>query len=204
MAAAALGATPLVFILTGFLSVMTAWTYAEATAALSVALPEAGGAASFVRRAFNEFASFGIGWGQMLVYTATIAISALFVPQYLSVFWPILGEYPFNAIGGIVTAILLMGINVIGIREASRINIVLALMGYLATQLIVVTLALVLLLQPNILMEQIQWGIAPTWRDFLYGLAIGTVAYTGIETISNMAEEAPRTPVGTCRGRSTW
>lgn len=185
VAAAALGATPIVFILTGFLFVMTAWTYAEATAAL----PEAGGAASFVRRAFNEFASFGIGWGQMLVYTATIAISALFVPQYLSVFWPILGEYPFNAIGGIVTAILLMGINVIGIKEASRINIVLALMD-LATQLIVVTLALVLLLQPNILIEQIQWGIAPTWRHFLYGLAIGTVAYTGIETISNMAEEA--------------
>ncbi|HET6494313.1 MAG TPA: universal stress protein [Thermoleophilia bacterium] len=185
VAAAALGATPLVFILTGFLFVMTAWTYAEATAAL----PEAGGAASFVRRAFNEFASFGIGWGQMLVYTATIAISALFVPQYLSVFWPVLGEKPFNVIGGILTAILLMAVNVIGIKEASRINIVLALMD-LATELIVVTLALVLLLQPTVLIEQIQWGIAPTWRNFLYGLAIGTVAYTGIETISNMAEEA--------------
>ena len=65
-------------------------------------MPEAGGASSFARRAFNEFVSFGIGWGQMLVYTATIAISALFVPHYLSVFWPILKEWPYNAIGGIV------------------------------------------------------------------------------------------------------
>ncbi len=53
-------------------------------------------------------------------------------------------------------------------------------------------IALVLLLEPKILIEQIQWGIAPTWQQFLYGLAIGTVAYTGIETISNMAEEATR------------
>ena len=51
-------------------------------------------------------------------------------------------------------------------------------------------IALALLLAPRILIEQIHWGIAPTWRDFLYGIAIGTVAYTGIETVSNMAEEA--------------
>ena len=51
-------------------------------------------------------------------------------------------------------------------------------------------IALALLLAPRILIEQINWGIAPTWRDFLYGVAIGTVAYTGIETVSNMAEEA--------------
>ncbi len=185
VAAAAMGATPLVFILTGLLFMCTAWTYAEATAAV----PEAGGAASFVRRAFNEFASFGIGWGQMLVYTATIAISALFVPQYLSVFWPILRDWPYNAIGGIVVAIVLVGVNVLGAREATRVNILLALMD-LATQALIVTLALILLAQPEILIEQIDFGVAPTWHDFLYGLAIGTVAYTGIETISNMAEEA--------------
>ena len=51
-------------------------------------------------------------------------------------------------------------------------------------------IALVLLLEPNILLSQIHWGVAPTWSQFLYGLAMGTVAYTGIETISNMAEEA--------------
>lgn len=185
VAAAALGATPLVFLLTGLLFICTAWTYAEATAAL----PEAGGAASFVRRAFNEFASFGIGWGQMLVYTATIAISAIFVPQYLSVFWPILRDWPYNAAGGIIVTVALVFINVVGIREASRINIVLAVMD-LATQLFIVTMALVLLLQPAVLIGQIDFGVAPTLRSFLYGLAIGTVAYTGIETISNMAEEA--------------
>jgi APA family basic amino acid/polyamine antiporter len=185
VAASAMGATPIVFVLTGMLFVTIAWSYAEATAAL----PEAGGSASFARRAFNEFVSFGIGWGQMLVYTATIAISALFVPQYLSVFWPILNHWPYNAIGGIVTAIALVAINVFGIKEAARINVLLAVLD-LATQVIIMAIALVLLLEPTILLEQIKWGVAPTWTQFLYGLAIGTVAYTGIETVSNMAEEA--------------
>jgi basic amino acid/polyamine antiporter, APA family len=187
VAAAALGLTPLVFIITGTLFVATAWSYSEATAAM----PEAGGASSFARRAFNEFASFGIGWSQMLTYTATIAISALFVPQYLSIFWPILKEPPYNVIGGAITIVVLVVINIVGIKEAARVNVLLAMLD-LGTQILIMLIALVLLLEPKILISQIHWGVAPTWEKFLYGLAIGTVAYTGIETISNMAEEAQR------------
>jgi APA family basic amino acid/polyamine antiporter len=185
VAVAALGLTPAVFVITGALFVCTAWSYSEATAAM----PEAGGASSFTRRAFNEFASFGIGWAQMLTYTATIAISALFVPQYLSIFWPILKEPPYNVIGGAITILILVVLNVVGIKEAASLNVVLALLD-LGTQVLIMIIALVLLLEPNILISQIHWGIAPTWSQFLYGLAMGTVAYTGIETISNMAEEA--------------
>jgi APA family basic amino acid/polyamine antiporter len=185
VAVAALGLTPLVFVITGCLFIATAWSYSEATAAM----PEAGGASSFTRRAFNEFASFGIGWAQMLNYTATIAISALFVPQYLSIFWPILKETPYNVIGGAITIAVLVVLNIIGIKEAASLNVVLALLD-LGTQVLIMLIALVLLLEPKILLEQIQWGVAPTWSQFLYGLAMGTVAYTGIETISNMAEEA--------------
>ena len=185
VAAAALGLTPLVFVITGALFIATAWSYSEATAAM----PEAGGASSFTRRAFNEFASFGVGWAQMLTYTATIAISALFVPQYLSIFWPILKEPPYNVIGGALTIAVLVALNIFGIKEAASLNVVLALLD-LGTQILIMIIALVLLLEPNILLSQIQWGIAPTWSQFLYGLAMGTVAYTGIETISNMAEEA--------------
>ena len=185
VAVAALGLTPAVFVITGCLFIATAWSYSEATAAM----PEAGGASSFTRRAFNEFASFGIGWAQMLTYTATIAISALFVPQYLSIFWPVLKEPPYNVIGGALTIVILVVLNVVGIKEAASLNVVLALLD-LGTQVLIMIIALVLLLEPTILIEQIQWGIAPTWSQFLYGLAMGTVAYTGIETISNMAEEA--------------
>ena len=185
VAVAALGLTPAVFVITGALFVCTAWSYSEATAAM----PEAGGASSFTRRAFNEFASFGIGWAQMLTYTATIAISALFVPQYLSIFWPILKHPPYNIIGGAIAIAVLVVINIVGIKEAAALNVVLALLD-LGTQVLIMLIAIVLLFSPSVLLSQIHWGVAPTWGQFLYGLAIGTVAYTGIETISNMAEEA--------------
>ena len=68
--------TPVVFLIAGVFFVMTAMTYAEATANF----PEAGGASSFARRAFNELASFFAGWAQILNYVITVGISAFFVP----------------------------------------------------------------------------------------------------------------------------
>jgi APA family basic amino acid/polyamine antiporter len=187
VALSALGVTPLVFIATGLLFVTTAWSYAEATAML----PEAGGSSSFARRAFNEFVSFGAGWALMLDYIITIAISAFFVPNYLAVFWPVLKTWPSNTIGGIVTVIFLVIINVIGIKEAARLNIVLAILD-LMTQVLLMVLGVILLVAPKLLFSQVLWGVAPTWKQLIYGISIGTVAYTGIETVSNMAEEAAR------------
>ena len=181
----ALGVTPLVFLLTGLLFCTTAWSYAEATAMV----PEAGGSSSFGRRAFNEFVSFGAGWALMLDYIVTVAISAYFVPNYLAVFWPALKTFPYNSIGGIVTIIFLVALNVIGIKEAASLNIVLALLD-LGTQVLLMIIGVVLLLAPKMLIQQVHLGVAPTWAHLIYGISIGTIAYTGIETVSNMSEEA--------------
>ncbi len=181
----ALGMTPVVFLVTGLLFCTTAWSYAEATAMV----PEAGGSSSFARRAFNEFVSFGAGWALMLDYIVTVAISAFFVPNYLAVFWPALKTQPYNGIGGILTIAFLVVINVIGIKEAARLNILLALLD-LATQVLLMAIGVVLLLEPSVLIEQVDLGAAPTWSHLIYGISIGTIAYTGIETVSNMAEEA--------------
>jgi len=185
VALAALGVTPLVFLVTGLLFCTTAWSYAEATAMV----PEAGGSSSFARRAFNELVSFAAGWALLLDYIVTVAISAFFVPNYLAVFVPALKTQPYNAIGGIATIAFLVVINVTGIKEAARLNIVLALLD-LATQALLMVVGVALLLEPRLLIEQVQWGVAPTWHQLIYGISIGTIAYTGIETVSNMAEEA--------------
>src|SRR4051795_11744250 len=94
----ALGLTPVTFMIAGIIFVFTAASYAEAT----VMFPEAGGSSSFARHAFNELVSFFAAWGQMLNYTITVAISAFFVPHYLAVFWPWLGDGPGDIIGGAV------------------------------------------------------------------------------------------------------
>jgi APA family basic amino acid/polyamine antiporter len=185
----ALGLTPLVFVIAGLFFAATAATYAEGT----VSFPEAGGSSSFARHAFNEVVSFGAAWAQMLNYVITIAISAFFVPHYLSIFWGPLKENPWDIIGGAVVIVLLVALNIVGIQESARINVVLAAVDF-ATQVLLVLLGFVLVFSPHTLVNNLHFGTAPTWSHFLLAIPIGMIAYTGIETVSNLSEEA-RDPV---------
>src|SRR5437870_5176542 len=152
--------------------------------------PEAGGSSSFARHAFNELWSFFAAWAQMLNYTITIAISAFFVPHYLGgLYTSALQHGPGDVVFGIGVVTLLSLINVIGVREAAGLNVVLAITD-LATQLALVIVGIVLVLSPDVLLHNIHLGVAPTWKNFLVAIPVGMIAYTGIETISNMAEEA--------------
>jgi APA family basic amino acid/polyamine antiporter len=181
----ALGLTPVTFVIAGVIFAFTAATYIEGT----VMYPEAGGSSSFARHAFNELVSFIAAWGQMLNYIITVAISAFFVPHYLAVFWDPLGHGPGDIIGGVVLIALLAALNVKGTKESARFNLVLAVADLL-TQIVLVVIGIALVLNPDTLVNNVHFGTAPTWGDFALGIAVGMIAYTGIETISNMAEEA--------------
>jgi APA family basic amino acid/polyamine antiporter len=187
VASFALGLTPLVFVITGVFFYMTAATYAEAT----TMYPEAGGSSSFARRAFNEFWSFFAAWGQMLNYTITVAISAFFVPHY---FGSVIGvdalrHGPADIIFGMGVIVALSLVNVVGVKESAGLNVTLAVIDFF-TQLLLVLVGAILVLSPSTLANNVDFGIAPTWKDFFLAIPIGMIAYTGIETISNMAEEA--------------
>jgi APA family basic amino acid/polyamine antiporter len=184
-AAIALGLTPLVFVISGLIFACTAASYAEGT----VLFPEAGGSSSFARHAFNEVVSFGAAWAQMLNYIITVAISAFFVPHYLSIFWTPLRTTPWDVIGGIFVVLVLVGINIVGIREAAALNVGLAVVDF-ATQLLLVVLGFVLVFRPHVLSANVHWGVAPTWSQFALAIPVAMIAYTGIETVSNLAEEA--------------
>jgi APA family basic amino acid/polyamine antiporter len=181
----AAGMTPVVFVIAGLIFAATAATYAEAT----TMYPEAGGSSSFARRAFNEFWSFFAAWGQMLTYIITIAISAFFVPHYLGVFWSALGDSPGDIVGGIVVVVLLGTLNIVGVKESAGVNIGFAVADFL-TQVLLVIVGIVLVFDPGLLVRQIDFGTVPTVGNFLIAIPVAMVAYTGIETISNMAEEA--------------
>ncbi len=182
----ALGLTPVVFIITGFIFYLTASTYAEATAMY----PEAGGSSSFARHAFNEGWSFFAAWAQMLNYTITIAISAFFVPHYLGgLFWEPLQSAPGDILFGIGVIAFLTVLNVVGVKESAGVNVFLAVTDFL-TQLLLVVIGCILVLSPETLVDNVDLGVAPEWKDFLLAIPVGMIAYTGIETISNMAEEA--------------
>src|SRR6476646_918295 len=183
----ALGLTPVSFCISGLIFFFTAVTYAEATARF----PEAGGSSSFTRHAFNEAVSFFAGWAQMLNYTVTIAISAIFVPHYLAIFGggDTLRTHPYDIIGGGLVVLALAGLNIVGVKEAAGLNIFLALAD-LGTQALLVVIGLFVVFSPETLQSNVHLGVTPSWTDFIVSIPVAMVAYTGIETISNMAEEA--------------
>jgi APA family basic amino acid/polyamine antiporter len=181
----ALGLTPVVFMLAGGLFALTAKTYAEGASMY----PEAGGSSSFARHAFNELASFIAGWALTLDYIITIAISAFFVPHYLGAFFPGLRHNPGDIIGGIVVIAILAWLNIRGLKESAKLNLFLAVAD-LGTQVLLVAVGAFLILDPGLLIHQVHLGVAPSWSQVVFALSLAMVAYTGIETVSNMAEEA--------------
>ncbi|HEX8959265.1 MAG TPA: universal stress protein [Solirubrobacterales bacterium] len=185
VAAHALGLTPLVFMFAGALFALTAKTYAEGAAMF----PEAGGSSSFARHAFNEVVSFVAGWGLSLDYILTIAISAFFVPHYLGAFFPALRHPPGDVIGGVAVIALLALVNVRGLGESANLNIALAVLD-LFTQIALVVVGAALVLHPSLLVDQVHLGVAPSYSQLIFAVSISMLAYTGIETVSNMAEEA--------------
>ena len=187
----ALGLTPLVFLLAGIVFAATAATYAEGTARF----PEAGGSASFSRHAFDELVSFTAGWAQMLVYVVTVAVSAFFVPHYLAIFLEPLRTNPWDVVGGAIVIVVLVALNVVGVQEAAKLSISLAVIDF-ATQILLVGVGFVLVFSPEVLVDNVHWGVAPTWSNLAIAIPVAMLAYTGVETVSNLAEEA-RDPVRT-------
>ena len=185
VAAHALGLTPLVFIFAGGLFALTAKTYAEGASMF----PEAGGSSSFARHAFNEVVSFFAGWGLSLDYIITVAISAFFVPHYMAAFFPALGHGPWDVVGGAAIVAILALLNIRGLGESTKVNIVLAITDLL-TQVALVALGALVIFNPHLLISQVHLGTAPTYSQLIFALSISMLAYTGIETVSNMAEEA--------------
>ena len=185
VAAYALGLTPIVFMMAGGLFALTAKTYAEGAAMF----PEAGGSSSFARHAFNELVSFFAGWALTLDYILTIAISAFFVPHYLSAFWPALAHPPGDVFGGLIVVAVLAWLNIRGIGESAKVNFILAIADLL-TQISIIAIGAFFVLNPSLLVHQVHLGTVPTYSHLIFALSLAMLAYTGIETVSNMAEEA--------------
>src|SRR6266536_2057019 len=144
----ALGFTPLVLLATGALFLIVSLSYAEGTATIR----ETGGAATFVRIAFNDFWGFVVGCG------------------------------------------VIAGIAVVRLIHRTRLHrwaLIVAIVD-LATQMLLVGLGLALLFSPDALTAGTSLGETPTWHSIAFALPLAMLAYTGLETVANLAEETRR------------
>jgi basic amino acid/polyamine antiporter, APA family len=182
----ALGFTPWVLLGVGALFLVVALSYAEGTAAL----PETGGAATFVRRAFNDQLGFLTGWAVLLDYLIVIALAALFVPHYVghAIGWEALTESPADVFIGIVIILVVAAVRFV--RRPSLYRLAIAIAGVtLAAQLLLVVLGLPLLFSVENLGKGTDLGTAPTWSAIAFAIPVAMLAYTGLETVANLAAE---------------
>ena len=186
VAAQALGLTPLVLLLTGALFFVVSLSYAEGTAAL----PETGGAATFVRRAFNDLAGFVTGWALFLDYLIVMALSALFVPHYLgaALSAPSLRDNPWDALIACGLVAVIAAVRLVRPTQLRVGSLAVALLDLLV-QGILVLLGMAFLLSPDVLEHGLGFELGQSWRDLAFALPLAMLAYTGLETVSNFAEE---------------
>lgn len=185
VAMSALGMTPPVLMISGVLFLFTALTYAEG----ATMLPEAGGSGAFAFRAFNHWVSFIASWVLMLDYIVTMSISAFTAANYLGYFFPVIREWPINSLAGVVVIVALTIVNIRGVKSSSRLNISLVIVDIL-TQVSIVVLGVLMIINIPQLIKNIHWGVAPTMQQLLFGISISMIAYTGIETVANLGSEA--------------
>src|SRR5213078_4696228 len=154
----ALGFTPLVLLSTGLLFLIVSLSYAEGTAAIR----ETGGAATFVRIAFNDFWGFVTGWVLFLDYLIVIALSALYVPHYAAAAMFTTVNKPWDVVAGCLVIAAVAAVRLLRNRRLFRFAVLTALID-LATQLLLVILGLALLFSPHALSHGTSLGSNPTW-----------------------------------------
>jgi basic amino acid/polyamine antiporter, APA family len=187
VASQALGLTPAVLLATGALFLVVAVSYAEAVSAV----PETGGTVNVVRRGSNDLVGFLAGWALFLDYLIVIALSALFLPHYLGGALGIEGlrESPWDVIGAVL---VIAGLAVVRLVKRTRLHMgAVAVAGLdLAVQLILVVLGLAFIVRPDALDAGLGLSEGLGASDIAFALPLAMLAYTGLETVANLAEEA--------------
>ena len=195
--------SPLAFAIAATTYVCTGLCYAE----LATAYPVAGGGQYYSLKAFGRIHGFVAGWGLMLDYTIDIALFALATVGYLGTLTSflfrsrVLLTSPFYGLTAIALILLLLALNVVGIKYSSKFNEVVV-----AVDLVTVAFFLVFGLPSIISSGAISTWVTnvvnsfrtgnfgqPGFYSFVYAVSLATASYIGIESISQAAEETKNT-----------
>ncbi len=209
VAAYAAGGLPLAFCLAAVAYVLTGLVYAE----LSSTYPYAGGAQVYAARGLGDLAGFVAGWALLLSYTVDVALFSMASAGYLSYFFPQIASFSHSLLGVelngfavcsifMITALILL--NLVGIRESSRLNEIMVSLG-LAVQGILLLIGLACVraetLRANLsevgypgVREEVAYlpGIGVREQNFIYGTTLAMSSFIGVESIAQAAEEIKR------------
>ena len=178
----ALGFTPAVLLVVGVIFLLVSLSYAEGTAAI----PETGGAATLVRRTFNDLAGFTTGWALFLDYLIVTAALRGQRARHRQPPPPALGRgrrsgrdccHRTRPAGTALEPLQLLDL-----RRGRRPGDAAAARRSRLRALALTRGALV----RNLTRKLADWG------EIAFALPLAFLAYTGLETVANLAEEVRR------------
>jgi basic amino acid/polyamine antiporter, APA family len=210
---AALGLAPLAFLAAGIVFALVGLCYAE----LASAYPLAGGGQYFTLRGLGDFSGLVAGAALVLDYTIDISLFTVVAFGYFNYFlpWITFGHHitdftttlgPIHLawlwlVESVVGILVLIWLNVRGIKVSTNFNEIIGTIAIVA-QTIIVLAGFILVWKPDVVAHELLFD-RPTLPEFAFGSSLAIIAFVGLETISQVAQETrrpatiiPRTSIG--------
>jgi APA family basic amino acid/polyamine antiporter len=210
---AALGFAPLAFLAAGLVFALVGLCYAE----LASAYPLAGGGQYFTLRGLGDFWGLVAGSALVLDYTIDISLFTVVAFGYFNFFVPYLAsghhvvDFTLNLgpihmawiwlLESVAGILFLIWLNVRGIKISTDFNGIIGTIAIIAQTAIVVA-GFVLVWHPEMVAREFLFD-RPSLSQFAFGSSLAIIAFVGLETISQVAQETrrpatiiPRTSIG--------
>ena len=171
------------YLLTTVAMIFTALSYAK----LAREFPAAGSAYTYARRSLGPRLGFMVGWAIMLDYFFLPMVVWLIGTAYLTAQFPGVPSWMFLLAFILLTTVL----NVVGIKVATRLNVL--LIGF---QFLVLAFFVGLSLRRIFADDALAVTTAPFWNDattlgaVVAGAAVAAYSFIGFDAVSTFAEEA--------------
>lgn len=210
---AALGLAPLAFLAAGLVFALVGLCYAE----LASAYPLAGGGQYFTLRGLGDFWGLVAGSALVLDYTIDISLFTVVAFGYFNFFVPYIAaghhvvDFTLNLgpihmawiwlLESVAGILFLIWLNVRGIKISTDFNGIIGTIAIIAQTAIVVA-GFVLVWHPEMVAHEFLFD-RPSLSQFAFGSSLAIIAFVGLETISQVAQETrrpatiiPRTSIG--------
>jgi len=186
--ASAEGFANVAFLFAGLVYVTVGLAYTE----LSAMYPLAGGGQLYVLRGLGDFWGFVAGWAVLLDFTIDIALFAYFSSGYIDHFFPRLSQAPWIIVESIVLVLALMTLNVIGVKESSKLNEIASAID-IAAETTLVVIGFTFAFDPAFYWHQVtMFAQHFDATKLMFGTSLAIISFVGLESISQAAQETER------------
>lgn len=186
--ATAEGLANVAFLFAGLVYVTIGLAYTE----LSAMYPLSGGGPLYVLRGLGDFWGFVAGWAVLLDFTIDIALFAFSSAGYIDHFFPRLTLQPWITIEAVGLVLFLFVLNVIGVRESSRLNEVAAAID-IAAETTLICIGFAFAFDPAFYWQQTTAFLTHfSISKLALGASFAIISFVGLESISQASQETER------------